>query len=88
MVGLADLVDFIDVDDAALRAFQVEISSLQQLQEQVLNIFADVASLGQRGGVTNSERHIQDARKRLGQQRLAGTGGTDHQDVGLIKLDL
>ena len=45
--GLADLVDFIDVDDAALGGFEVEVGGVQQLEQDVLDVFADVAGLGQ-----------------------------------------
>jgi hypothetical protein len=49
VVGLAaDLVDLVDVDDAALRALDIVVGGLQQLQDDVLDILADVAGFGQR----------------------------------------
>ena len=83
-----DLVDFVDVDDAALRPLDVVVGGLQQLQDDVLDILADIAGLGQRRGVRHGEGHVEDARQRLRQQRLAGAGRADQQDVRLRQLDV
>src|SRR5436305_1740331 len=89
VVGLAgDLVDLVDVDDAALRPRDVEIRRLDQPQQDVLHVLADVAGLGQRRGVGDRERHVDDLRQRLGQQRLAAAGGADEQHIGLLELDI
>src|SRR3546814_17588591 len=72
VVGLAaDLVDLIDIDDAALRPLDIVVGRLQQLEDDVLDILADIAGLGQRGGVGHRERHVDDAGQRLRQQGLA-----------------
>src|SRR3979409_2149701 len=43
VVGLAgDLVDLVDIDDAALRPFDIVFAGLQQLQDDVFDILADV----------------------------------------------
>ena len=55
----ADLVDFVDIDDALLAPLHVAIGGLQQLQDDVLDILTDVARFGQGGGVDNRERHVQ-----------------------------
>src|SRR5215813_3109071 len=81
-----DLVDLVDVDDAALGALDVVVSGLQQAQDDVLHVLADVPGLGQRGGVGDGEGHAQHLGERLGQQRLARTRGTDQQNVGLLQL--
>ena len=83
-----DLVDFVDVDDAALRLLDVVVGGLQQLEDDVLDVLADIAGFGQRRRVGHRERHVEDAGQRLGQQRLAGTGRADQQDVGLRQLDV
>jgi hypothetical protein len=85
--GLADLVDLVDVDDAALGRFDIVVRGLQQLQQQVLDVLADVARLGERRRVADGERHIEHARQRLGEQRLARAGRADQQDVALVELD-
>ena len=72
VVGLAaDLVDLVDVDDAALRPLDVVVAVLQQLLDDVLDVLADVAGLGQRGRIGNDEGHVQQPRQGLRQQRLA-----------------
>ena len=89
VVGLArDLVDLVDVDDPALGARDVEVRRLDQAQQDVLDVLADVAGLGERGRVRDAERDVEDARERLREQRLARAGGPDEQDVGLLELDV
>src|SRR5690606_25923629 len=83
-----DLVDLVDVDDAALALGDVEVARLEQPNEDVLDVLTDVAGLGQRRRVRNRERHLQDARERLREQRLADAGRADQQDVRLLDLDV
>ena len=89
VVGLAaDLVDFVDVNDADLRALHVVIGVLQQPQDDVLHVLADIAGFGQRRGIGDAERHIENLGERLGEQRLAGAGRADQQDIALLDLDI
>src|SRR3954454_13210895 len=89
VVGLAaDLVDLIDIDDAALGALDIVVGRLQQLEDDVLDVLADIAGFGERRQIRDSERHIEDARQRLRQQRLARAGRPDQQDVRLRELDI
>ena len=89
VVGLAgDLVDLVDVDDPALGPGDVEVGRLDQPQEDVLDVLADVAGLGQRRRVGDAERDVEDAGEGLGEERLAGAGRPDEQDVRLLELDL
>ena len=89
VLGLAgDLVDLVHVDNANLSALNVAIGSIDKLEQDVLHVLANVACLGKRGGIGDSKRHLEDARERLGQQRLTGTGGTEQQNVGLGELHL
>ena len=89
VLGLAgDLVDLVHIDDAHLRALNVAIGGVDELEQDVLHVLAHVAGLGERSGVGDGKRHLEDARERLGQQRLAGAGGTEQQDVGLGELHL
>ncbi len=88
-IGLAgDLVDLVDVDDAALGLLDVVVGGLQQVEDDVFDILADVSGLGQVGGVGNGEGHVEQLRQRLGQQRLAAPGGAEQQDVALLHLDI
>ena len=89
VVGLArDLVDLVDVDDPRLGLLDVVVGGLDQLQEDVLDVLADVAGLGQRGRVGDREGDVEDPRQRLGEQRLAAAGRAEQQDVRLLQLDL
>src|SRR5207249_10665500 len=62
--------DLVDVDDAALGRLDVEVGGVEQLQEQVRDVLADVAGFGKRGGVADGEGHVKDAGQRLGQEGL------------------
>ena len=89
VVGLArDLVDLVDVDDPGLGLLHIEVGGLDQLQEDVLDVLADVAGLGQRRGVGDRERDVEDPGKGLGQQRLAAAGRAEQHDVRLLQLDV
>ncbi len=83
-----DLVDLVDIDDPALRPFHVVFTGLQQFQDDVLHILADVARFRQRRRIRHCERHIQNTRQRLRQQRLAAAGRPDQQDIRLRQLDI
>src|SRR6185369_3002534 len=83
----ADLVDLVDVDDAALRLLFVVARGLVDLEDDVLDVLTDVTRLGQRRGVDDRERHGEHARQRLRQKRLASAGRADQEDVRLLQLD-
>src|SRR5664280_2727259 len=82
-----NLVDLVDVDDPGFGLLDVVVGRLDQLEQDVLDVLADVAGLGQRGRVGNGERHVEHLGQRLRQQGLAATGRTEQQDVGLGQLD-
>ena len=89
VVALArHFVDFIDVDDAALRAFDVVVGVLQQLDDDVLDVLAYVSRFGEGGRVGDCKWHVQDSRQRLCQEGLAGARGTQQKDVRFLKLDV
>ena len=89
VLGLAgNLVDLVNIDDAHLCALNVAIGSVNELEQDILHVLAHIAGLGECGGIGDGKRHLEDARERLGQQRLTGTGGTEQQDVGLGELHL
>ena len=52
-----DLINFVDVDDALLRAFDVAVRGLQKFENDVLDIFTDIARFGQRRRIYDSERN-------------------------------
>ena len=88
LAGLGDLVDFVDVDDAALGCLDVEVGGVEQLEQQVLDVLADVAGLGEGGGVADGEGDVEDLGEGAGEQRLAAAGRADQQDVALIDFDV
>src|SRR4029450_6670782 len=83
----ADLVDFVDVDDALLPLLDVAAGGLQQLEDDVLDVLADIPRLGQRRGIDDREGNREQLGQRLREQRLASAGRTDEQDVRLRELD-
>src|ERR671921_1939117 len=83
-----DLVYLVYVADPGLRLLHVEVGGLDKLEQDVLHVLAYVAGLGERGGVGDRERDVEDARERLGEQRLAAAGRAEQQDVRLLQLDL
>ena len=66
----------------------VVVGRLQELEDDVLDILADIARFGQRGRVGHGEGHIENARERLREQGLARTGRPDQQDVGLRQFNI
>ena len=81
-----DFVDFVDIDDAALGFFDIEIAFAQKFGDDLLDVFADITCFGQRGCIGHHERYVEFARQRLRQQGFARTGGADEQDVGFGQL--
>ena len=65
-----------------LRPGDVEVGRLDEPQQDV-STFRRRSRPGQGRGVRDAERHVQDPGERLGEQRLAGAGGADEQDVRL-----
>ena len=71
-----------------LGTLDVEVGGLDQLEEDVLDVLADVAGLGERRRVGDRERDVEDPRQRLGEQGLAAACGAEQQDVALGQLDV
>ena len=87
LVLAPDLVDFIDVDDPGLRPTHISIRRLQQFEDDVLNVLADIAGLGQRRRIHDRERNVQHARQGLRHQSLARSRRPDQHDVRLRQFD-
>src|ERR1044072_1760536 len=71
LILTTDLVNLVDVDDALLRAFHIAIRSLQEFENDVLDVFTNVARFSQRRRINNRERHSKHAPACLREQRLA-----------------
>ena len=76
-----DLVDLVDVDDAGFGTLDVIVGGLDQLEQDVLDVLADIAGLGQCGGVGDRERDVEHFGQGLCEIGLAAAGGAEHQDV-------
>ena len=83
-----DLVDLIDIDDSTLGQLDIEISGLNQAQEDVLHVLAHVACLGEGGGVGDGEGNLQGLGQGLCQIGLTNTRGTQQKNVGFLNVHL
>jgi hypothetical protein len=84
----ADLVDFVDVNDAHLCALDIVIRILKEAQNDIFDVFAHIACLGDRRRIRNAEGNIQDARQRARQKRLSRAGWSNQKDIALLDFDL
>src|SRR5207244_1615497 len=75
-------------NDTALSGLDVKIGGVQELEEQVFNVFADIAGLGEGSGVADGERHVEDFGQSTRQEGFAAAGRADQQDIALINLDV
>jgi hypothetical protein len=57
------------------------VRRLQQLEDDVLDVLADIASFGERRRIGDGERNVEYARQRLRQQCLARAGRADQEDI-------
>mmetsp|Transcript_4631 Transcript_4631/g.13815 ORF Transcript_4631/g.13815 Transcript_4631/m.13815 type:complete len:563 (+) Transcript_4631:45-1733(+) len=85
---LRDLVDFVYVHNAPLREVEVVPRRLQQLGQDVLDVFPHVTGLGERRGVRKDQGDVHHLGQGLRQQRLSRPRWPEHQDVGLLGLHL
>src|SRR4051794_719335 len=65
----ADFVDLVDVNDALLSPLNVPIGVLEQPEDNVLDVFADIPRFGEGGSIDDRERHVENPRQGLGQKR-------------------
>jgi hypothetical protein len=57
-----------------LGAFDIVVSGLQQFENDVLDVLADITRFVQRSRIGHGEGNVEDARQRLGEQSLTGAG--------------
>ena len=69
--GGFQFVDFIDEDNALLRAFDVVAGLVEQALQDGLDLIVDITRLRQRGGVSGDEGHAKHARERFAHQCFA-----------------
>ena len=61
---------------------------MQELLDDVFNIFANVASFSQCCGICNRERNIKQPGQGLCQQGFSGPGRADHQNIAFTELNV
>ena len=83
----SNLVDLVDVDDARLCTLRIKVCGLQQFQQNVLDVFADVTRLGERCRICNRKRHIEHASKSLSEVSLTAAGRSEEQHIRLRQFD-
>ena len=83
-----DLVYLVDVDDTLLSSADVEVCRLNEAQEDVLNVLADISGFGQGRRIGDGEGYVEHLGKGLGEQGLAGASWPREQDVRLVQLDV
>src|SRR5215469_4947887 len=67
LVLAANLINFIYIDDSGLRTLDVAVSRLEELQDDILYVLADVPGLGKGCSVHDGERDVEHSREGLGQ---------------------
>ena len=82
----ADLIDLVDIDDAAFGAFDVVIRCLEQLEDDVFHILSDIPGFGERRRIGEGEGDVQILGQGLGQQRFPGARRAHHQDVAFLEF--
>ena len=83
-----DLVDLIDIDDASFSLFDVVVCRLDQLQQYIFDIFADITGFCQCRGISDRERNTQNLSQGPRDVGLAGSCGADHQNIALLNFDI
>ena len=61
----ANFVNFVNVDNSLLRQFDFTIRRLQQFENNIFDIFANVARFRERRSINNRERNFQHPRQCL-----------------------
>jgi hypothetical protein len=84
----ANLIDFVNIDNAGLGSGYVPIRCLEQLEDNVFNILTYISGFGQGGRVHDGERYIQHLRQGVRQQGLAASSWTYEEDVRLRELHI
>src|ERR1700681_4804335 len=59
----ADLVDFVDIDDAPLSALDIVVCRLEELLDDVLDVLTDIARLSERRSVGHGKGYVENARQ-------------------------
>ena len=83
-----NLVDLVNVNDAALSLRHVTVGGVDEAQQNILHIVTHVTGLGEGGCVDQGEGHIQLLRQGCRQVGFTAAGRAEHQNIGLAQLHL
>ena len=76
-----DFVNFIDVDNAVLRKFNIVVRFSNQIPHKILDIAADITGFAEFGGIPFDKRHADFVGNQLNDIGFAHTGRTDHEHI-------
>src|SRR5262249_18723065 len=79
--------DLVDINDAHLRTFDIVVCILEQAQNDVFNVFADVTRLSKGGCVGDGGRDVENPSQCAREKCFSGTGGTHQKNVALLDLN-
>ena len=89
VVGFAgNLVDLIDIDDAAFGALHVEICRLKEVCEDTFDVLTHVTGLCKRSRIGDRKGNVQNSCKRPCEQRLSSTRGPDKENIRFLQFDV
>ena len=83
-----NLVDFVDIDNAAFRFLHIIIRCLNELQEDVFHILTHITGFRKGCSISDGKRNIENPCQRLRQERLTAACGAKHQNVGLLQFHI
>ena len=81
-----DLVDLININDTMLCFLDIIICCLNNLQQNILHVLADISRFRQCCRICDRKRYIQKLRQCLCEQCFTGTGRTKHQDITFLQF--
>ena len=87
--GLAgNLVNFVNVDDAAFGLTHIHPAVLQEVKEDVFHVFTHITCFRHRGGISNCKGHIEHLGEGLCKEGLTATRRANQQHIALFNLDI
>ena len=81
-----DFVNFVNIDNTVFGSFYIKICRLQQTNQHIFDVIANIAGFGQCRCVCNRKRNIQDLRQSLCQQRLTDTSRSQKENIALLQF--
>ena len=83
-----NLIDLVDINNAALRLFDVVIGVLNKFQENIFNVLADVARLRERRCIARRKRHVQNFSEGTREKRFTASRRSQKQNIALFDFHI